>query len=95
MREKIFVGRFTDTEGAAHEVVFRATSTRHAKYVAREWLERTDWDATFVGVERAEHGRPGTSQGRRLAAVAGITFAVSGVTIATTMIIALTLEGAV
>ena len=54
---------------------------------------RTDWGATIVWINSG--GVPGKrARGHRLLRVAGVTFAVSGVTIATLMIVGLTLDGA-
>jgi hypothetical protein len=80
----------TDAEGGMHQYFLKAKSLRHAKRQAREWVAGTTWSATLVWV------RPEADQGsaRRLLAVAGVTFAVSGLTIAAAMIIGLSLEGA-
>jgi hypothetical protein len=56
-------------------------------------VARQDW-ATFVGIEPAEEPRLGARRSRRLLAVAGVTFAVSGLTVTTMVIIGLGLEGA-
>ena len=83
-----------DAEGVTSGYCFKAQSRRRAEKDAREWASRQVWGATFVGIAQMGEPRWGTSQGRRLLAVAGITFAVSGLTITTMMIIGLSLEGA-
>lgn len=93
MREKPFVARIKDAEGVTGEYIFKATTRRRVKRDVREWCKRTDWGATIVGIRPAVmSGR--RASGHRLLRVAGITFAVSGITIAATMIVGLTLEGA-
>jgi hypothetical protein len=93
MRAKPFIARIADAEGTTGEYVFRARTRRRAKRDVREWCTRTDWEATIVSINRGRS--PGKrARGHRLLRVAGVTFAVSGVTIATLMIVGLTLEGA-
>lgn len=93
MRVKPFIVCIADAEGATATYVFRARTRRRAERDVREWCKRTDWGATIVAIESARF--PGSGmRGHRLLRVASITFAVSGITIATTMIVGLTLEGA-
>ena len=93
MREKPFVALIKDAEGLTAEYVFKATTRRRVERDVGEWCKRTDWGATIVAIQPAVmSGR--RARGHRLVRVAGITFAVSGITIAATMIIGLTLEGA-
>lgn len=108
-RLRPFIVAVTDAEGVRHEYVFKAKSRRHATHRARAWVRRLEWDATLVEVtpmvnidreyalkakSRRHATRRSGARGRRLLAVAGVTFAVSGITIAATMILALSLEGA-
>jgi hypothetical protein len=93
MREKPFVALIQDAEGVTAEYIFKATTRRRVKRTVREWCERTDWGATIVAIQPAVSSGRG-ARGHRLLLVAGITFAVSGITIAATMIVGLTLEGA-
>jgi hypothetical protein len=86
-RLRQYVAAITDPDGVTHSYVFTATSRRRATADAREWVSR--WNATLVGIEPANAGSR-----RRLLAVAGVAFAVSATTIAATMIVGLTLEGA-
>ena len=59
----------------------------------KERRGRTDWGATIVLINQV--GVPEKrARGLRLLRVTGVTFAVSGVTIATLMIVGLTLDGA-
>jgi hypothetical protein len=79
-----------DAEGVTRQYALKARSLRHAKRQAREWVKRTEWSAALVWV------RPEGQQGeaRRLLAVAGVTFVVSGLTITAAMIVGLSVEGA-
>jgi hypothetical protein len=89
-----FVVAVMDAEGVTHDYVFMARSRRHATRQAREWLPRSESATALAGIPPLVEidDRSGT-RGRRLLAVAGVTFAVSGVTITATMILALKLEG--
>lgn len=92
MRMKPFIAVIADAEGGTHEYLFQATTRRRVKRDVREWVKRTDWGATIVAIEPAvEHRRE--ARGRRLLRVTG-TFAVSGITITTMMIVGLSLKGA-
>jgi hypothetical protein len=79
-----------DADGVTHEYVLKARSLGHAKRQAREWVRRQEWSAGLGWV------RPADQQGnaRRLLAVAGATFVVSGLVITAAMIVGLSLEGA-
>ena len=93
MRPNQYIAVVADREGATSVYVFEARTRRGAKRQAREWVARTDWGATFVGIQRVvPHARE--ARGRRLLAIAGITFAAGGIMISTAMIIGLSLEGA-
>jgi hypothetical protein len=94
MRERPFIALISDADGVTGEYVFTATTRRRVKRDVREWCERTDWGATIVAIKPAVASGSG-ARGHRLLRVAGITFAVSGITIAALMIVGLTLEGAV
>jgi hypothetical protein len=84
-----------DAEGATYDFIFMAKSRRHATRQARAWMTRLEWVATLVEITpMLKVDQRGAVRGRRLLAVAGVTFAVSGITIAGTMILALSLEGA-
>ena len=93
MRLKGYIAVVADAEGAISTYRFDARTRRGAKRQAREWVARTDWAATFIGIERPVQHRSGT-KGRRLLAIGGITFAAAGIAISTLMIIGLSLEGA-
>jgi hypothetical protein len=95
MRLTRYMATVVDPEGCTHNYVFEARTRRGARRQAREWVAMTNWGATFVGIERAFSGgqRPG-ARGRRLLAIAGVTFVVSGITISAMMIVGLSLEGA-
>lgn len=84
-----------NAEGTTLDFVFMARSHRHAKQQARAWVARSEWATTLVGItpiDEVDHISPVT--GRRLLAVAGATFAVAGITLAGTAMLALRLEGA-
>ncbi|MFO7572411.1 MAG: hypothetical protein R6W48_07410 [Gaiellaceae bacterium] len=92
MRVRPFIAFIADAEGNISEHLFQATTRRRVKRDVRAWVERTDWGATIVAIEPAVvRGRE--ARDRRLLRVAGITFAVSGLTITTMMVIGLSLEG--
>lgn len=93
MRVKPFIALIADAEGETYEYLFEATTRRRVKRDVREWCERTGWGATIVAIKPAVVHR-GEARGHRLLRVAGITFAVSGVTITVAMVIGLSLEGA-
>ena len=80
---------FRDAGGVDHRYLLKARSLRRAKREARNWLERTEWDATLIDVTRVDQ-----SAVRRLVAVAGVTFVVSSVVTIAAMIFGLSLEGA-
>jgi hypothetical protein len=80
----------TDAEGVTHQYVLKARSLRYAKRQAREWVKRAEWTATLAWVRPAGH----QGSARRLLAVAGATFVVSGLAISAAMIVGLSLEGA-
>lgn len=93
VRAKPYIAFIADAEGDTHEYLFEGTTRRGVRRDVREWVERTDWAVGIVAIERAvAHGQK--PRGRRLVRVASVTFAVSGITIAATMIIGLSLEGA-
>jgi hypothetical protein len=83
--EKPFIALIKDAEGMTGEYIFKATTRRRVRRDVREWCKRTDWGATIVAIEPAAVSG-GITRGHRLLRVAGITVAVSGVTIATMMI---------
>lgn len=90
---KRYVVAVSDADGVTYHYVFTATSHRLAKREAREWVSRTEWDATLVRITR--HVDPGLrAKGLRLLAVAGLTVVVFGTTIAALMIVGLSVEGA-
>jgi hypothetical protein len=93
MRVKAYIASVADAEGVTSTYLFEARTRMRVKRDVREWVKRTDWAATIVGIERAVDHRHRTSA-RRMLRVAGITFAVAGSTIMTIMIIGLSLEGA-
>ena len=76
-----------NAEGATHEYGFKATNRRDATRQAREWVARTEWATSLVGVYRP------IEKSRRLLVVAGVTFATAGTTIAAAMIVELSVEG--
>jgi hypothetical protein len=76
-----------NAEGVTHTYFFKATSLRHAKRHAREWVSRTEWSATLVEVAPADGRGWESRRRRRLVAVAGVTFAVSGLTLTAVMIL--------
>ena len=91
---KRYFAAVSDADGVTYDYVFTATSRRRAKREAREWVSRTEWDATFVRITGQVD--PGwEAKGLRLLAVAGLTLVVSGTTIAAMMIVGLRLEGAI
>jgi hypothetical protein len=68
-------------------------SVKRARVPGKRAKRRTEWGGTIVWMDPS--GVPGQrATGHRLLRVAGVTFAVSGVTIATLMIVGLTLDGA-
>ena len=85
LRQYIAVIRHPD--GATDHYVFTATSRRRAKADAR--VCAAGWDVTIVEIKRAD-----AAKARRLLAVAGVTFVVSGTMIAAMMLVGLKLEGA-
>jgi hypothetical protein len=87
---KPYVVVVKDPEGVTSQYFFTATSRKRASADAREWVARTEWGAVLVSVEPAA----GHRKVRRLLAVAGVTFALSAATILATMIVGLSLEGA-
>jgi len=89
---KAHLVEIADAEGVISGYCFKARSRRRAERDAREWAQRQDWGATFVGIASGEERT--WVGGRRLLAVAGVTVAVWGLTIATVLIIGLRLEGA-
>lgn len=93
MKVRPFMVVVMDPEGVRHGYLFEARSRRQAEHDAREWVAVSGW-ATLVGVTPIvdEGSRP---TGRRLLAVAALTFAISTTTIASTMLIGLSLEGAI
>ena len=94
MKDGAFIVEVMDAEGATYKYVFKARSRRHVKREAREWVARSEWATTLIGIKpEAHYTSPATS--RSLLAVAGVTLAVAGVTIFAMMIIGLSLEGAI
>jgi hypothetical protein len=93
MRLKPYIATVVDPEGDTHQYLFDARTLRGARRQAREWVARTDWGASFVGIEPGIGSRR-HARHRRLMAVAGVTLVVSGTTIAALMLIGLSLEGA-
>ena len=93
MREKPFIVLISDAEGMSGEYIFKAKTRRRVNRDVREWCKRSDWGATVVAIRPAVVSGGG-ARGHRLLRVAGITFAVCGVTIAATMIVGLMVEGA-
>jgi hypothetical protein len=91
-RVKRYVVSVTDAEGITREYVFWERSRRRAKAKAQSYWGA--WGATLVEVSTyvAASGRLGDV--RRLFTLAGLTFAVAGVTIAAMMLVSLRLEGA-
>jgi hypothetical protein len=93
MRIKRYIATVVDAEGVVSQYVFTARSRRGAKRQAREWVARTDWGATFVGIKPVvDDGW--AAKGLRLLIVAGLTLVASGTTITAMMILGLSLEGA-
>jgi hypothetical protein len=93
-RAKQYVVSVTDAEGITREYEFyRTSSRRRAKAEAQNYWG-VHWGATRVEVRRAHQGASARLVDvRRLLAVAGLTFVVSGVTIAALMFVALGIEG--
>jgi len=85
LREYNAVIRYPD--GLTDDYVFTATSRRRAKADAR--VCAAGWNVTLVKIKPAR-----AVTARRLLAVAGVTFVVSGTTIAAMMLVGLKLEGA-
>jgi hypothetical protein len=93
MKERSFMVLVMDDEGVTHKHFFWAKSGRHARRAARRWMAHVEWATTIVGVtSMGGHAQRGSA--RRLLAVGAFMFAVSGVTIAAMMILALSLQGA-
>ena len=82
-----------DAEGVRHGYLFEARSRRQAKHDARAWVALSGW-ATLVGITPIVDERS-RATGRRLLAVGALTFALSTITIASAMLIGLSLEGAI
>jgi hypothetical protein len=79
-----------DSNGNESQYLFHAPSRRRARADARRWAAKTSWSPTLVAIT------PGFRpvDVRRLLAVAGVTFVVSGATMLAAVVIGLTLEGA-
>ena len=93
MKVKPFIAVIADADGQTHEYLFEATTRRRVRRDVREWCKRTEWETTIVAIEPAAVHRS-EARDHRLLRLAGITFAVSGITITIAMIVGLSLEGA-
>ena len=83
-RNKKYLVFIKDEEGGTRRYLYTTTSRTRAEKDAKDWAGEA-----LAGVERAEVGRA-----RRLLAVAAVTFAVGGATIAGMMLVGLRLKGA-
>ncbi len=89
-RFRNYIAVVVDAEGVSYQYLSTAESRKHAENEARESLEQSG--ATLVRITPVADGPIRGS--RRLLRVAGITVAVSAVTIGAMMIIGLSVQGA-